>query len=341
MVAHWDAGEFLLENYLSHRRVAVPPLVAHLLHGLDGYASSAEIAERLGIPGAAELVAELAAANVLVCKGSDLELQDLAVEERWPWGRAAAFFHYSAQNIVFHEDLRKEAELLAELASAVPPPPVYKDYGAPGLQLPGTQDDDLGGFWDVLRQRRTRRSFSGDAVSLDDFARVLLWTWGRSQVLHDPVFGEYVVKTSPSGGARHPVEVYPLVLRVNGVEPGLYHYSVRCHALSQLRSGFFADEAARLCAGQQWVADAAAVCFMTAVVQRSAWKYRQPHAYRVIHLDAGHLGQTFHLACTALGLAPFTTGASRETEVQQFLEIDGVSEIPMYVAAFGVPATQA
>ena len=25
----------------------------------------------------------------------------------------------------------------------------------------------------------------------------------------------------------------------------------------------------------------------------------------VIHLDAGHLGQTFHLVCTALGLAPF------------------------------------
>lgn len=337
LIARWKDGELLLENYLTHRRVAVPLLVAHLVDGQDHYATPAEIAARVRVPGADELVRQLIAHDVLVREGSPLDARDRSVDERWSWGTATSFFHYSAQHVVFHEDLEEEARRLAELADASPPPPPYLERGAPAVDLPGSQEDDRGGLWDVLRERRTRRSFTGEPVSLRDFARVLLWTWGRSRVLHDPVFGEYVVKTSPSGGSRHPTEVYPLVLRVEGVEPGLYHYSVRRHALNLLRPGFFPELAARLCAGQHWVADAAAVCFMTAVVERSAWKYRQPHAYRVIHLDAGHLGQTFHLVCTQLGLAPFTTGASREAEVEAFLEIDGVTEIPMYVAAFGVP----
>lgn len=54
---------------------------------------------------------------------------------------------------------------------------------------------------------------------------------------------------------------------------------------------------------------------MTAVVERSAWNYPNVHAYRVPHLDAGRLGQTFHLVCTELGLGPFTfaTRNARET----------------------------
>ena len=62
------------------------------------------------------------------------------------------------------------------------------------------------------------------------------------------------------------------------------------------------------------------------------WKYRDAHAYRVLHLDAGHLGQTFHLAATALGLAPFTTAATRNLMVEKALGLDGVSEIVLYAA---------
>ena len=92
-----------------------------------------------------------------------------------------------------------------------------------------------------------------------------------------------------------------------------------------------------LCAGQPWVRDAAAVCFMTAVVARSMWKYRQAHAYRVLQLDAGHLGQTFHLVCTRLGLAPFTTAALDAAAVERALGLDGVAEIALYAAAVGWP----
>lgn len=93
-----------------------------------------------------------------------------------------------------------------------------------------------------------------------------------------------------------------------------------------------------LCAYQAWVRDAAAVFFMTAVVGRNMWKYDHARAYRVLQLETGHLGQTFRLVCTRLGLAPFTTAASLDDEIEQELGLDGVSETPTYVAAVGIPA---
>jgi len=77
---------------------------------------------------------------------------------------------------------------------------------------------------------------------------------------------------------------------------------------------------------------------MTAVTERSMWKYPNSHAYRVLLLDAGHLGQTFHLVCTQLGLAPFTTAATDDLAIEETLGLDGVSEFPIYAAATGLPA---
>jgi SagB-type dehydrogenase family enzyme len=113
---------------------------------------------------------------------------------------------------------------------------------------------------------------------------------------------------------------------------------VRHNALTLLRQGAFADLVVDLGSGQRWLRNAAAVFFMTAVVQRSMWKYRHSHAYRVLNLDAGHIGQTFHLVCTRLGLGPFTTAATRNRAIERELGLDGVSEIVIYTAAVGVRA---
>jgi SagB-type dehydrogenase family enzyme len=151
------------------------------------------------------------------------------------------------------------------------------------------------------------------------------------------VLGEYFLKTSPSGGARHPVEVYPLVLRVETLEPGVYHYSVRNDALRRVRAGLHEDELVRAFAGFRWFADAPIAFVMTAVLERSMWKYRHSHAYRVLLLDAGHLGQTFHLICTELGLAPFTSAALNDAFIEDLLGLDVSREVALYGAATGWP----
>jgi SagB-type dehydrogenase family enzyme len=79
------------------------------------------------------------------------------------------------------------------------------------------------------------------------------------------------------------------------------------------------------------------VFFMTSMVQRSMWKYPVSHALRVVLLDAGHLGQTFHLVSTALGLAPYSFAATDNAGIEKLLAIDGVREIPIYTCALGAP----
>jgi SagB-type dehydrogenase family enzyme len=76
---------------------------------------------------------------------------------------------------------------------------------------------------------------------------------------------------------------------------------------------------------------------MTALLERSMWKYHHSHAYRVLLLDAGHLGQTFHLVATALGLAPFTSAATDDLFLEQRLHLNVAREIVVYGAAAGWP----
>jgi SagB-type dehydrogenase family enzyme len=77
---------------------------------------------------------------------------------------------------------------------------------------------------------------------------------------------------------------------------------------------------------------------MTAVFERTLWKYEIESAYRLLWLDAGHLAQTFCLLATARGLGPFTTAAIQDTFVEKLIVLDGVKELPVYLCGAGVPA---
>jgi SagB-type dehydrogenase family enzyme len=78
------------------------------------------------------------------------------------------------------------------------------------------------------------------------------------------------------------------------------------------------------------------VVVMTAVFARTQWKYPASRAYRAVLLDAGHLGQTFCLVATWLGLAPFCTMALADSRIERDLGIDGVTESVLYAAGVGV-----
>ena len=327
-----------MQNYLSNKRTALPPELLSALSSLGAFDERNAVGERLGLGQAADaLIERLLEQDVLVAEGSPLAERDDQLERCWRWGPEARFLHFSTQGVRFEYDAEAEEQRLARQRAVEPPPAAYKQLSPSGLPLPATLARE-GALWDVLRRRRTQRRFRREPISLETFATVLQWTWGKTHELEGPLLGPSVLKTSPSGGARHTVEVYPLVLRVDELQSGLYHYSVARNDLEPVRFGDFEQLAVDLCGAQGWVQDAAAIFFMTSVVERSAWKYRHAHAYRVLHLDAGHLGQTFHLVCTELGLAPFTTTATDATGIERALGVDGISEVALYTAATGYPA---
>jgi SagB-type dehydrogenase family enzyme len=189
--------------------------------------------------------------------------------------------------------------------------------------------------------RRTHRRFSNKELTLETVSQLLSLVWGVTGYLHSAIFGNLPLKTSPSGGARHPGEVYLVSLRVRGLKRGLYHYHPVHHHVEQISENATRGQASRYCAYQGYVKNAAALFLMTAVFERAMWKYRHPRAYRVVLLDAGHLCQTFCLVATWLGLAPFCTAALKDTLIEKDLGIDGIRESVLYVAGVGLPSISA
>jgi len=130
-----------------------------------------------------------------------------------------------------------------------------------------------------------------------------------------------------------------MALRVKGLKAGLYHYQPATHQLETISTNTSPNKAWLYCARQHFVKNAAALFLMTAVFERTMWKYQHVRAYRVVLLDAGHLCQTFCLAATWLGLAPFCTAALKDTLIERELGIDGIGESVLYVAGVGLPTT--
>jgi SagB-type dehydrogenase family enzyme len=292
--------------------------------------------------------------------------RDAKFARAWePWLPHAGFFHFGSKDVRFRSTEREVRSMLRRFLAESPQPAFFKTYRKlPRVQLtkplspaaaprarPRTSRQyarsaamksadstgDPAELFRVLLARRTQREFSRQPLASADLAELLFYTWGVTGSTTVPLLGSLPLKTSPSGGARHPGEVYVLALHVRGLRPGLYHYLPRHHALERIRAGQVEGCAVRYCAGQKFTSQAAALFIMTAVIERSRWKYRMARAYRVLLTEAGHLCQVFYLVATALGLAPFCTMALGDSAIEKDLGLDGINEIVLYVAGVGLP----
>ena len=257
----------------------------------------------------------------------------------WKDNLASAQYHLASRNLSYVSDPDEmDAYLRLRVASRRRPARFKRYRDAPRVAWPrsAAARGEAGELQRVLHARRTVREFSRRPVSFEDLAAIVRGTWGRIGWFETRVLGRMAHKTSPSAGALHPIECYVLAWNVRGLRPGLYHYDVGADELRRLRAGDLRARVVEAASGQRWVGRAAFVCVMTAVFARTLWKYQVESAYRVLWLDAGHLGQTFSLLATARGLGPFTTAALQESALEKLVGLDGVSEFPVYLCGAGV-----
>jgi len=260
----------------------------------------------------------------------------------WRHNLASAHYHVATRDTRF---LRSPAAMDALLRTRLDEgrrPAQFKRYRSRvRVRLPPKTSflsTEASALRSVLESRRTHREFSRRPVRFEDMAAIVRGTWGQTGWLDAGPIGRLPSKTSPSAGALHPIECYVLAWNVEKLPPGLYHFDVRGNELRRLRSGDFRKEAVKAASGQNWVRGAAFLCVMTAVFQRTLWKYQHEIAYRVIWMDAGHLCQTFDLLATAYGLGPFQTAAIQDSYIEKFIGLDGIKEFPVYLCGAGVPA---
>ncbi len=188
---------------------------------------------------------------------------------------------------------------------------------------------------DVIRQRRSRRQFSGASLSLEELSFLLWATQGVSKVITGDD-GRIVrtLRTVPSGGARHPFETYLLVIRVDGVQPGLYRYLPLEHKLCLLRVDPDLVAQVHEASGRQYVLDSAVVFLWTAIPYRTEWRYGFL-APKIIAQDAGHLCQNLYLAAEAIGAGTCALDAYDQRAADAVLGLDGEEEFTVYMAPVG------
>ena len=191
------------------------------------------------------------------------------------------------------------------------------------------QDVQIGAF---LQERRTLREYGPGGISLAELS-FLLWAVQGVQKVSGTA---RTLRTVPSAGARHALDTFLLVRRVEGLQAGLYRYAALDHQLVCISSDPELSEGIlKTCRSSQPVCRGAALTFIWAAdAARMTWRYSE-RAYRFLHLDAGHVCQNLYLAAYALDCGVCAIGGYDDLELNKLLGLDGEEHFVIYLAALG------
>ena len=335
LAAYWVGETLRVENYLTRRVTDVEPLDVAILGALDVWRSIAELGEKIPRTSKRAITAaldSLTADDLIESSDRALDSREAQFQFTWEhWSPSAAFFHFATKDVPYGDVTDQDFLRVRRLTEG--PPEMLRLRRGPVIGLPPFPRH--GAVPRLLLARRSWRAFGKRPLTMKEFSALAGLTWAVQRWVRLAPGFALPLKTSPSGGACHSIEVYFAVRRVRGLAPGLYHYRPDAHALVRMRKGCTGRTLARRLGGQPWFGKAAVVAFMTSAVERVQFKYRFARAYRVVLLEAGHFCQTFCLVATWLGLAPFCTAAIADSAIERDLSIDGVGECVLYAAGVG------
>ncbi len=187
----------------------------------------------------------------------------------------------------------------------------------------------------AIQNRRSVRRYSGVPLTPEELSYLLWCTQGVKEVIDTHA----TLRTVPSAGARHAIETYLLLNRVEDLAPGLYRFAAIAHKLVVVDLSDGADDRITAAAMNQVFVRRSAVTFIwTALAERMTWRYG-PRGYRYLHLDAGHICQNLYLAAEGIGAGVCAIAAFEDDALSDALGIDGEAHFPIYMAALGKKPT--
>ena len=335
LVFYWRGNRLFVHNYATGRRVGAAPPLCRLLDCCGDWKTGDEIASALDVPVRLlrPFIRRLVDESMLARSDRAEDSRTRAMSSLDAWNPEAGLFHTATKDVRFWPAIEAGRQARAK-ARHVPMPRAVKRYrGAKAVRLPPPAD---GPFAGVLVARRTWRRFSTKPLALQDLATLLglsagVQQWVRSSPRDLPL------KTSPSGGARHPIECYVVARNVRGLGPGVYHYAADRHTLERIHGPVSSKRIGSYYPSSRYFAKAPAHVFLTAVFARQLWRYPYARAYRAALAEAGHVCQTFCLTATWRGLAPFCLMGLADSLIEHDLGIDGITESVLYAAGVGHP----
>lgn len=340
-------GQLIFDHYLDHRQYALTGESQEVLRYFADWRELSSIGDH--DPQLGAIAEHLHDAGLLIEEHSAAHLREEELLTRWHgFGVSARHFHFAARA---HAETRflsedEDRARIAEKMGVTPPPPPFKTYGG-RTRVPIPEGTPSGIEWprpglvEALYERRSVRRFAPQPPTILQIGALLQIAGGIIGYLDDAEFGRSVLKTSPSAGARDPIELYLHVSHVSGLDAGIYHFAPSRSALELLGPPVDRTELTAAVGGQSWLVDAPALLIYTAVLERTRWRYPTLRAYRDVLIELGHVSQTVLLTATSMGLGAVTATAVCDEALERMLGVDPAAEPTLAVTAVGRPVEPA
>ena len=238
------------------------------------------------------------------------------------------FFHHSS--IGFHDD---PIGATWRLKDKLPPEPLFKPCTGKYISLPEPNGQFMeklrAPFAEVLANRRTGRIPGERPIGIGELGALLHLSARVQDVRNDPAQPCPVsLRPSPSGGALHSLEIYPLVSQCIGLAPGAWRYDPAQHRLESIAANDALLDAYLKSNPHAQIQGAGLPhirLVVTSRILRDSWKYEKI-AYRLVLQDLGCLYQTLSLTATALGLASCILGTVDSRRLGDILKLEPLIE---------------
>ncbi|MCG7853562.1 MAG: SagB/ThcOx family dehydrogenase, partial [Methanosarcinaceae archaeon] len=274
--------------------------------------------------------------SAVVVEGSELALKEQEYVSEWHWNVPAGMMHFCLEDADIMSLEESEAAQI-ERVKREPQPSLFMRNIKPGRIVSLPEGGRSNALLSLMARRRTVRAAAAPSISLVQLADCLYAGMGITGFTSNCV-GKLPLGMTPSGGARNPYEAYVFVRSVDGLDPGIYHYSALDHDLGRVSDA--QPRFSELVGGQDWADEMPCMIVLVAELRRTMWKYRDPNGYRVVLIEAGHIGQNMMLAATSHGLSVCPTAALSQARIRQLLKLRRITDAPIYAMTLAVPGTE-
>jgi SagB-type dehydrogenase family enzyme len=170
-------------------------------------------------------------------------------------------------------------------------------------------------------------------LALGALTSLLYYTAGVTKKRRYPGGPEVLFRAAASTGALYQTEVYVVAGDVDGLAPGVYHFSPGDFMLRRLRDGDVRGALASAAADDS-LARRACTLVLTAIYWRNTWKY-QARGYRHLFWDSGTILANGLAVATALDLGPRLVTGFVDAAVNHLLGLDVAHEAALELLAVG------
>ncbi|WP_105616298.1 SagB/ThcOx family dehydrogenase [Vallitalea okinawensis] len=212
------------------------------------------------------------------------------------------------------------------------PPAIVKEYDQKSelisLKTDGINELSKKSLIDCIENRKSIRKFNDNALTIEELS-LLLWEVGGIIEHRDG----WSRRTVPSAGARHCLETYIYINKVEEISEGLYRYLpienklLLVNATDKLKSNL--DKAMF---NQMY--NSAVTFIWTAIPYRMEFKYSVV-AHKMIAFEAGHACQNLYLASEAIDCGCCAISAYKQKSMDKIVKVDGEDEFVIYMAVVG------